>query len=211
MCCWYDVHDEAGEGEYLGQYVWELFSTAGRQGLAGRAMWHMRRACGGRGAGTELQVHGRNTGARACYERLGGRRTAWWAGGVEAGEGRRWREPGRGQEMMRFEAAALDGALGARGSGREVEGEEVVIAESLEELREEGILEGVRRAAGGGNGAPTVAATGGATVPPGGRRRAGMSVRGDREAPGGGEEGGGGRKYEGAEGGGGGTRRGGRG
>ena len=148
MCCWYDVHDEAGEGEYLGQYVWELFSTAGRQGLAGRAMWHMRRACGGKGAGIELQVHGRNTGARACYERLGGRRTAWWAGGVEAGEGRRWREPGRGQEMMRFEAAALDGALGARGSGREVEGEEVVIAESLEELREEGILEGVRRAAG---------------------------------------------------------------
>jgi hypothetical protein len=39
-------------------------------------MWHMRRACGGRRAGTELQVHGRNTEARACYERLGGRRQA---------------------------------------------------------------------------------------------------------------------------------------
>ena len=68
-----------------------------------------------------LQVHGHNPEARACYERLGGRRTAWWAGGIEAGEGGRWREPGRGQEMMRFEAATLDDALRARGSGADRE------------------------------------------------------------------------------------------
>ena len=49
---------------------------------------------------------------------------------------------------MRFEAATLDDALRARGSGQGVEGEEVIVAGSLEELREEGILDGVRRAAG---------------------------------------------------------------
>ena len=148
VCCWYDVRDDEEGGEYLGQYVWELFATAGRRGLAGRALWHMRRACGWNGAGVELQVHGRNPEAKACYERLGGRRTAWWAGGIEAGEGGRWREPGRGQEMMRFEAATLDGALRERGSDGGAAGEEVIVADSLEELREEGILDGVRRAAG---------------------------------------------------------------
>ena len=52
--------------------------------------------------------------------------------------------------MQKIEAQPpfIDGALEARASGREVEGEEVIVAESLGELREEGILDGVRRAAG---------------------------------------------------------------
>jgi hypothetical protein len=148
MCCWFDMHDEENGGDYMGQFVWELFSTVDRQGLAGRALWRMRQACGWKGAGVELQVHGRNPEAQKFYENLGGYRTAWWALGIEAGDHTPWRKPDKGQIMMRFEAADLDRKLDARKSWTEVQGEQVIIADSLEKLRNEGLLDGLLRAAG---------------------------------------------------------------
>ena len=60
----------------------------------------LRQRCSKRGTRVELQVHGqRNQGAKACYERLGGRAVAWGVDGILAGEGKDtvWRVPERGQ------------------------------------------------------------------------------------------------------------------
>ena len=146
MCCWYDVAGE-GEGEPMGQYIWEIFSAKEREGLAAHAMRAMREACGGAGDGVELQVNIRgNAGAMACYEHMGARVVARQVDGIVIGEGA-WRAPSKGGAMMRFETRELDARLAGGGSGGGREGREVVVAETMEELREAGVLAELRVAA----------------------------------------------------------------
>ena len=117
----------------------------------------MRQACSRQGDRVELQVRAAdNAGAVDCYRHMGAEVVSRHVQGgliVEEGPGlgmEPWREPGRGCMMMRFCAKALDARLEQRGqeSGVDPGGQwEVVVADTLEELQEAGLLEELRRAA----------------------------------------------------------------
>ena len=96
-----------------------------------------------------------NEEAVECYEHMGGREVARAVDGIMVGEGG-WREPSRGNKMMRFDGAPLDCYLGLAGQGANDAPNgpphdsalKIITADSLGELREmDGMLDKVREAA----------------------------------------------------------------
>ena len=99
-----------------------------------------------RAEGMELQVKlTNNEHAVGFYKHLGAREVARVVDGLVVGEGS-WRTPRNGWMMMRVEAATLDAAL-QEGRHMGTTGHTVLVADSLEELREAGVLEPLRAAA----------------------------------------------------------------